>query len=164
MREPKIRPWPCGLHPESGHTQEARPRCRACMNDSRRQHYAEHKNSLRSQYQSFLWQARYRDIPVTISFEHWLRLKSQPCIYQNGPVVPSGIDRRDSRKGYVRGNCQPCCPRHNLMKNDIFTHAQMLDAVKRYDVQCGARTPKRPSPFVRPSEIGPQSEQTDYSL
>jgi hypothetical protein len=155
MDEPKIRAWPCALHPDSrpitentrkpGHAQ----RCLECAKINRRKNYAEHKDSPRSQYASWLCSARNRGITATITFGQWQWLRRQPCIYQNGLQVQSGIDRRDSRRGYVKGNCQPCCPRHNLMKNDIFTHEQMLDAVPRYNVQCGAQTPKRPSLIVR---------------
>ncbi len=157
MREPKIRPWPCALHPESGHTKETRPRCRACMNANRRQHYQDHGESLRSVYSSWLWQSKRRGYAVTITFGQWSWLRRQPCVYKiDETPSKSGIDRKDSSKGYIRGNCQPCCARHNLVKGDVFTHEQMFDLVQRYHIVCGDTEGGRkrsslPSLIVRPT-------------
>lgn len=42
----------------------------------------------------------------------------------------NGIDRIDSDKGYIKGNCVPCCPQCNRMKLD-YTTEQFLSKVKQ---------------------------------
>lgn len=37
----------------------------------------------------------------------------------NGVFVYSGIDRKDSARGYEPGNCLPCCSVCNIMKQDV---------------------------------------------
>jgi len=49
----------------------------------------------------------------------------------------SKLDRRDSTQGYIPGNVQPCCGRHNLLKSDILTHSQTMETLWRYQIPCG---------------------------
>ena len=139
MREPKIKPWPCALHPESRPTNEARPRCRECKRLDRKAGYdAGKRGTPESQYKTWRAGALRRGQSVDITYRQWLWIRRQPCVYNvNDTRVQSGIDRRDNHRGYVQHNCQPCCYRHNMVKGNVFTHAQMLDIVKRYKVECG---------------------------
>jgi len=83
-------------------------------------------------------QARRRGLETDLTFGQWVWLKRQSCVYKQGDVtVESGIDRIDSAKGYLRKNCQPCCPHHNAIKSDVFTHDQMLEIVTKYGIGCG---------------------------
>lgn len=56
------------------------------------------------------------------------------CVYcghtPNWPESRVGIDRIDSNKGYIVGNCVPCCSRCNSAKNDM-SHEEFLEWVKR---------------------------------
>ena len=56
------------------------------------------------------------------------------------PVV--WLDRIDNSEGYIPGNVQPCCARHNAIKSDVFTHTQMIDLTQRYHILCGAKAKK----------------------
>ena len=82
-----------------------------------------------------------------ISFQEFKELVNQPCFYCNeigskeisdriqtrgkificsGEIINiNGIDRLDSSKGYIKGNCIPCCTRCNYAK-----HTQTLQEFK----------------------------------
>lgn len=36
-----------------------------------------------------------------------------------GKKGPNGIDRNDNSKGYINGNCVPCCKHCNYVKGDL---------------------------------------------
>ena len=135
---------PCPLHPESQGSPSGV--CRKCMSL-----YMKHRRltvpdnpSLLTRYKTARYLAEYRGIPFTLTFEQYQEIVESPCVYKYGRKnVKSGIDRRDSSQGYLPENSQPCCARHNLMKSDFLTHDQMLDAVKRYSIQCGAKAKRK---------------------
>lgn len=77
-----------------------------------------------------VWKAKIANAgkhEVTISFEEWKNIVQQNC-YLCGQkpnqnldrlvcdLKKNGIDRVDSSKGYISGNCKPCCKDHNYMK------------------------------------------------
>ena len=79
-----------------------------------------------------------RDFALTPS--DFYLLTSQPCIFcaappskkvagrYKKPYVYNGIDRIDSSKGYILGNCVGCCWRHNDLKGalsfeDFYRHS-----------------------------------------
>lgn len=163
MRRPKISSWPCTLHHASRATNETRPRCRTCKAIWRRAAYEAGKGQEpKNLFHAWCANAKRRGHAVDITFRQWLYIKAQPCVYKvNDTSATTGIDRRDNTRGYVQHNCQPCCERHNRVKGDVFTHAQMIDLVKRYNVSCGDI---RPSPIVRPTNSATTSEHTDKSL
>jgi hypothetical protein len=139
MNEPKIRAWPCALHPESGHTKtEKRPRCLACLRVNRKRLYDAGKNTLWSVFSTWKAGAIRRGHSVDITYHQWAWITRQPCVYKiDETPAKSGIDRKDNHRGYVQRNCQPCCYRHNMVKGSVFTHTQMLDLVTRYNISCG---------------------------
>ncbi len=71
----------------------------------------------------------------TLTFSQFIKLSSQPCVYCGIPwsreISPrtgssvygfyrfNGIDRINSSKGYIRGNCAPCCKWCNYAKRDM---------------------------------------------
>jgi hypothetical protein len=77
--------------------------------------------------------AKKRKLEFSLSFEDFKYLISLKCyICQAGPsnlykhrvyekfnITYQGIDRIDSRLGYVRGNVMPCCGPCNYMKRDL---------------------------------------------
>ena len=74
------------------------------------------------QWAHLLNAAKRRNIVVTISFDEFLLLRGEDkCFYCYGqlPMLGSGLDRLDNSKGYVSGNCVPCCKMHNKMKHDL---------------------------------------------
>ena len=76
---------------------------------------------------------------VTIKRAHFEKLLVKNCTYCGKPpelrkvgryeVFVNGIDRVDSSKGYINGNCVPCCKRCNRMKSDMSTDT-FLECVK----------------------------------
>jgi len=86
-------------------------------------------NSLASQWYNLRRNAECRGLPVEITKEEFAKMVVMPCTYGIGStVVPEhiGVDRIDNKKGYLTDNCQPCCSRHNEMRNNWFSHEEML--------------------------------------
>jgi len=74
--------------------------------------------------------AKYRKLEFEIDFEKFVAICEMPCSYcgdkpdkltigKNGQWIHGGVDRIDSSKGYIDGNCTPACEICNLMKFDI---------------------------------------------
>lgn len=61
-------------------------------------------------------------LEFSITVEQFDTITKQPCEYCGG-FSPNkdfcGIDRVDDTKGYVLGNCVPCCSICNFMKRDL---------------------------------------------
>lgn len=75
--------------------------------------------------------AKQRGRLSSISFEHFMSIVTQPCKYcgvgtslsksdklTDTVVHYNGIDRVDSLKGYIDGNCVPCCHKCNMVKSN----------------------------------------------
>lgn len=79
---------------------------------------------------SYKQNARNRGLPWEISDETFDELVSGNCAYCGAtpspihrdtryPIPFNGIDRIDSKKGYVDENVVPCCPQCNWAKSDL---------------------------------------------
>jgi len=137
---PKAGSLPCVLHPNAlpYKSKGNGNRCSECFRIQRRARFDAMGDSIGTRYANARWQASRREQDFDITIEQYSEIIARPCVYAIHPNdVQSGIDRKDSGKGYTLENCQPCCPRHNLFKSDILTHEQALDAVKRYAIPCG---------------------------
>ena len=119
--------------------------------DRRGQSVAEHYGSTKRG-------AIKRGLEFNLTKQQFAALVSKPCVYGallGSASVKVGLDRKDNGKGYVVSNCVPCCDRHNRVKTDVFTYAQMLDICARYQVQCGPalsgrkKMPRQSQPIVR---------------
>lgn len=53
-----------------------------------------------------------------ITESQFKEIASQNCYYC-GVEGPNGIDRIDSSRGYVEGNCVPCCKHCNYAKGNL---------------------------------------------
>jgi len=76
--------------------------------------------------------ARLRGFEFELTFEEFIQITSQPCIYGDGTAeegIRIGIDRRVNTKGYAAENCVPCCYFHNLVKSSWFDFEDMLRIV-----------------------------------
>ena len=57
-----------------------------------------------------------------LSYEEFYDMIIQPCVYcgKEGDFTSfNGIDRIDSKQGYIKSNCLPCCTRCNQSKGDL---------------------------------------------
>lgn len=83
---------------------------------------------------SYKRSAKHRGYPFELTKEEFKEIITQPCIYcgevltqeygKNSPTFAStfkytGIDRYDNTKGYVKGNCVPCCKVCNRIKTNM---------------------------------------------
>lgn len=139
-RELVINNLPCSRHPESGGFPSAPTRCAECQRVARRAQYDQQGSSLKELFSNARAGAARRGHRWELTFEQWLDIVTQPCVYGGGQPdldIRIGVDRRDSSLGYTVENSQPCCARHNLMKNDFFTHEQALEIAQTYHIECG---------------------------
>lgn len=80
-------------------------------------------------YNSYKQGAKSRGISFNLTKEEFKNLSSKNCNYcgvvpsqikkvkgDNGDFIYNGIDRIDSSKGYIEGNCITCCGTCNYMK------------------------------------------------
>ena len=100
----------------------------------------------RGLYGQYCSRAKFKNIVFTLSIEEFENLTSKNCAYCGIPPQQSyllgrhsqpneykynGIDRIDSKKGYVLSNCAPCCVKCNRMKlnhstEDFVKHVQKI--------------------------------------
>jgi hypothetical protein len=72
--------------------------------------------------------ARTRKKVFTLTLEEYVILIDAPCKYCGRDISRDtgvGLDRIDNDKGYITGNCNPCCGpcnrrRHRSMDADVF--------------------------------------------
>lgn len=91
-------------------------------------------------YSTYKHGAKVRKIIFKLSFKYFVKIISQNCLYCNSEpeirirhrytFLSNGIDREDSKKGYVRGNVIPCCKICNKAKNDLSPQVFRLWAEK----------------------------------
>ena len=91
--------------------------------------------------------AEKRSLDFKIDFNDFIRLSEQNCFYCGAePVIHesdkkyiskiiepwkrNGIDRIDTKKGYVLDNCVPCCSKCNYAKHDLEIN-EFKDWVKK---------------------------------
>ena len=103
-----------------------------------RQLYHRQARTPKGMFHTLKISARRRNIEVTISLEQFRAIRwGASCVYCSGPlpVAGSGIDRKDNTKGYVEGNCIPCCKVCNKIKGPYLSFDDMmfLAAYRRKD-------------------------------
>lgn len=83
-------------------------------------------------YECYKKNAIKRNYSFELSKEEFKQIITQPCFYcgkketqekrdkqNNGSFKYTGIDRYDNTKGYIKGNCVPCCKTCNMMKGTM---------------------------------------------
>lgn len=77
-------------------------------------------------------EAKRRKLEVTITLEQYKILVTNPCFYCGGtlPLGGGGLDRIDSKIGYVQGNVRPCCTQCNIAKS-FYTETEFKEWVLR---------------------------------
>ena len=140
---PRVYSLPCPMHPNDTGLPKAPKRCGECLRINRRARFAAMGDSVGSRYATLRWHALQHGREFTLTEIQYGAIVVLPCVYAytaiNGLIrAKVGIDRRDSTLGYTYENSQPCCGRHNLLKSDMLTHEQTVDAVQRYQIPCGS--------------------------
>jgi hypothetical protein len=90
-----------------------------------------HKKSIKGKLSEYRRNAKKRGLEFTVTDIEFARLIMSPCKHCGGPG--GGIDRIDSNKGYIPGNCQPCCATCNYMKQalpDTEFYAKMMQILR----------------------------------
>lgn len=109
-----------------------------CLERSREVRTPRGHSGLNSAYNSCSNGAKKRGLPFLLSFVEFKSLVLQACTYcgvensrsvkgsrgraeAHGTVKCNGIDRVDSKHGYILANCVPCCATCNLAKHTMTT-------------------------------------------
>ena len=99
------------------------------------------KNSIFYRYKR---SAKIRNLSWELDRDEFFDLTSRNCYYCgshpitvhkvsksfNGDFICNGIDRLDSKLGYVRGNCVPCCKHCNYAKRSL-SYDEFIELVRR---------------------------------
>ena len=93
--------------------------CQACL-DIKKNIECRRVRTKHGSWLYFKKAAKRKNHEVTITEEQYHLLRSQPCFYCGNHITQliGGIDRIDSSKGYIDGNCRPCCIPNNEGKNN----------------------------------------------
>ena len=67
----------------------------------------------------YLRTAKTRGVPFELTQDQFIEIMNRDCIYKCSKCNATGIDQIIAGKGYVVGNVQPMCGKHNQMKNDF---------------------------------------------
>ena len=78
-----------------------------------------------------------RGIRFSIPKKEFSNLIQSSCHYCGSPprnqhklkiylFLYQGLDRLDNSKGYISGNCVPCCRRCNSIKGEHLSHEEMI--------------------------------------
>mgnify|MGYP001597205555 CR=1 FL=1 len=82
-------------------------------------------------FSRYKYDAKYRGIKFSISFEDFISFWGKPCFYCGDPIVTIGLDRKDSKDGYTMNNLVPCCKTCNRCKvilgpNEFIEHCRKI--------------------------------------
>lgn len=91
--------------------------------------------SLEYRFKRAIQSAKQRGIVFSLSREEFMDAANQPCYYCNNQLCSqvldgSGLDRKDSSKGYEAGNVLPCGFRCNKIKMDDLTVDETKAAIE----------------------------------
>ena len=86
-------------------------------------YHKKREKSFHGKYLRYKHEAKVRDLEFNLSEGEFAAIISQPCYYC-GELQENfnGVDRVNNKKGYIKGNCAPCCKVCNIMK-----HAQIKE-------------------------------------
>lgn len=120
------------------------------INLEERKKIAEKERPVNKIYTQYKNAAKNRGLDFNLTKEDFKNLIFQNCNYcgvapsnelskKDRPIVYQGIDRLDSKLGYFKENCVPCCKTCNLAKNNIeyeeFMNWLKRIAIKHQDVK-----------------------------
>lgn len=109
-----------------------------------RPYLKETERGFRALYSGYRGAARYAGREFSLSKDDFREMTSAPCFYCGVPpqqvrtvsglpytaYLYNGVDRKDNLRGYILGNCLPCCFRCNEMKKDM-AYADFVSHIHR---------------------------------
>lgn len=115
--------------------------CAKCGFLSRKQNKQKYTPLERSYNLHILDRCKKSNILCNLSLYEYGGLISQNCYYCNSApqfksytgIYSNGIDRLDSKLGYSKYNCVPCCTKCNIMKHTLTVkefHSHILKIIK----------------------------------
>ena len=109
-------------------------RKRTKRTEEERKQYARWRGTtLKSRYLRYKGKAKMRGRNFDLSLFDFATIIVQPCAYcgkKDG--IYNGIDRIDNSKGYVEGNCAPCCAHCNYAKREYPLEEFKEDINRRF--------------------------------
>jgi len=70
-------------------------------------------------FKAYRFNAKLRKRVFALTEFEFRALVAEPCYYCGEEDEPRGVDRWDNQKGYIQGNCVPCCSVCNYMKGQL---------------------------------------------
>lgn len=87
-----------------------------------------YRTSLNYRYISYKNNAKHRNIDWSLTKEEFEILWNKDCHYCGAEIATIGIDRVDSKIGYITSNIVPCCSICNTIKLD-FTYTEFTQQI-----------------------------------
>tara|TARA_R110000787_G_scaffold216265_1_gene325395 strand:- start:2353 stop:2805 length:453 start_codon:yes stop_codon:yes gene_type:complete len=112
--------------------------CKQCSKayyEANKEYYKEyskaHYRTPKGKFTHIKKNAKQRGLDFSLSFELYEgKLWGEPCHYCGVDIEVTGLDRKDSSKGYTPGNVVPCCFTCNAKKQGK-PYEQFLEEIKK---------------------------------
>jgi hypothetical protein len=115
--------------------------CKLCWRVRHRDYMRSAAQKIKNRVRNYGWKARYvrckrsaelRRIPFELTREQYQAICDLPCTYCGYETKDTGhgLDRKDSKTGYVLENVVPACAMCNWAKNACFTYEEAFELGK----------------------------------
>ncbi|MFA5024065.1 MAG: hypothetical protein WC523_03875 [Patescibacteria group bacterium] len=126
---------PANFNKDSSQKDGYHATCKKCVNKY-------NKCSLSGRFHHYKNTARHRNYAFTLTKKQFEAITSQPCEFcgdfigeDNLGRPYNGVDRIDNDKGYIKGNCCPCCTKCNFMKAQQSKDEFLAQIIAIYEFQ-----------------------------
>ena len=104
-------------------------------NPEKAKQYSDKSNrTLRGLWRRYRQSANRYDRDFNLTMEEFEKIVTQPCLYCGDEEERwRGVDRFDNSKGYIKGNCVPCCTWCNYIKRDRSVEEFFHQITKIYE-------------------------------
>ena len=130
-------------------TKNLRGECIKCTIKAVRQYYSTHTKSrkkaqlrgyksIHGQWNNYRRSAKKKAIPFGLTKDYFKKLRKENCHYcgtTKSTAYNMGVDRVNSKKGYILNNVVPCCKDCNLAKFDRTPQQFISHVIKMYNYQ-----------------------------
>jgi hypothetical protein len=69
-------------------------------------------------------------LSFSLTLDQFEKIVAAPCVFCGEQYEPRGVDRKDSRIGYILSNAQACCVLCNRWKSAMIEHHFLFHASK----------------------------------